>query len=710
MPRYSTKRRKGFHGKKKWEIVHQESATVTSDNDAEVDADEGPNPSTTNPCGTCKTWTPRMDTVSTGIKSISAEKLLNTDFLKIDDKISTRASSKKVGMSKPATNFEEASGFKIQDFSLLQQCLDTSAICSKCKSAKSNLKIFQVNKKRKGLGEYMFIKCSNCGASQDFLSSKKMPCQGGGFEINKRAALASSSRKDLKRFCSRMNLPPPVLSKPYNRHLKTIEEAAVHEAEEKMNDAAARLIEITRTEEPSKIVKLESGKEVAQVSVTVDGTWQKRGHTSKIGVVFILSVRTGEVLDYEVLSQVCHECIYYNKHDKESSFYKEWAQNHSNNCRINHEGSSGKMEGRGATLAFKRSIEKRCLMYTQFVGDGDSSCFGTVLEAVKEEFGDLYPVEKEECVGHIQKRMGSALLDYKKSMKGRKLSDGKGVGGAHRLTEDMIKRIQNYYGLSVRQNKGDLLGMKKAITAIQYHIIDEPGKSLSHQHRFCPQGKDSWCRFWADKATGSSSYKDTNRLPHVFMAQLQPIFTRLSDSDLLSRCLLGLTQNQNESLNGRLWSLVPKTTFCGKRRIVIAVCETICVSNTGAASNYMLFEKLGIEPGENTLRALRQEDRTRLQNASRKISEKYRVSRKRLKFQKRKKEKRPCSAYKAGGFGTMAVPDQVVTRKGKEKGKQKRKQNISTEIGTLKRPRGVETVEVMFVDETTIDLVTVGTK
>ena len=192
------------------------------------------------------------------------------------------------------------------------------------------------------------------------------------------------------------------------------------------------------------------------------------------------------------------------------------------------------------------------------------------------------------------------------------------------------------------------------------------------------------------------------------MAELQPIFKRLSDSDLLSRCLLGLTQNQNESLNGWLWSLVPKTTFCGKRWIVIAVCEAICVSNTGAASNCMLFERLGIEHGENTLWAMRQEDQARLQNASHKVSEKYRISRKRLKFQKRVKEKRPCSAYKAGGFGTMAVADQIVA--GKEKGRQRRKQNVSPKIGLLKRQRAVENVEVMFIDETIIDLVAVGTK
>ena len=37
-----------------------------------------------------------------------------------------------------------------------------------------------------------------------------------------------------------------------------------------------------------------------------DSTWQKWGHSSKIGVVFVISVRTGEVLDYIVKTLVCH--------------------------------------------------------------------------------------------------------------------------------------------------------------------------------------------------------------------------------------------------------------------------------------------------------------------------------------------------------------------------------------------------------------------
>ena len=704
MPRFSTKKRKGFFGKKNWEIVRQETASDTSIGES----DDGPRPSTSR-AEYCET--PSKQKHPTAIRNLSAEKLSNTDFEKVEKRIITRAFSKRIGLSKPKAHIEEASGVKIQDFSLFQQCLETFAVCSKCKSSKSNLKIFQDNKKRKGLGEYFFMKCSHCGAKKEFLSSKKMSGQGGGFEVNRRAVLASSSREKLKRFCARLNLPPPVMKASYNKHLKDIKAALVVQAENKMNEAAARLVNMVKAEEPSKVIKLEDGKEVGQIAVTVDGTWQKRGHTSKIGVVFILSVRTGEVLDYEVLSQVCHECIHYNKLAKESFEYKEWAANHHDVCCINHRGSSGSMEGKGAAMIFKRSIEKRNLMYTHFIGDGDSSCFGSVSDAVKEEFGEFYPIEKEECVGHIQKRMGTALLDYKKNMRGQKLSDGKGVGGAQRLTQDMIKRIQNYYGLAIRQNKGNLHGMKKAITAIQHHIIEDPEKSLTSQHQFCPRGKESWCRFWRDKATGSNDYKHLHRLPNVFMSALNPIFKRLSDSELLGRCLLGLTQNQNESLNGRLWSLVPKTTFCGKRRVVISVCEAICVSNTGAGSNLLLLEKFGIKPGENTLRALRQEDRARLHNASRKVSEKYRKGRKMLKFQK-KRQKDACSAYKPGGFGLNAEPEKITTAKDGAK-KRKRKQKLTFEGDVTKKSkssRSVSDADVIFIDETDINLVVTGKK
>ena len=60
-------------------------------------------------------------------------------------------------------------------------------------------------------------------------------------------------------------------------------------------------------------------------------------------------------------------------------------------------------------------------------------------------------MKKLECVGHYQKRIGSRLRKLKKREKG--------LGGRGRLTDAMIDRLQNYFGVS-RQNVGNLEGMK----------------------------------------------------------------------------------------------------------------------------------------------------------------------------------------------------------------------------------------------------------
>ena len=109
--------------------------------------------------------------------------------------------------------------------------------------------------------------------------------------------------------------------------------------------------------------------------------------------------------------------------------------------------------------------------------------------------------------------------------------------------------------------------MKNSIKAIQHHMIKNEGVSLHVQHKYCPKSSDTWCKYWKDENEGTSLYNEDNHLSHVFMDQLQKIFTRLSNHDLLSRCLKGMTQNQNEAANGILWSKCPKTKFCGARRV-----------------------------------------------------------------------------------------------------------------------------------------------
>ena len=72
-------------------------------------------------------------------------------------------------------------------------------------------------------------------------------------------------------------------------------------------------------------------------------------------------------------------------------------------CQINHHGSAGSMEGVGVITCFKRSLVRNQLRYTTYIGDGDSSSYASVVEA------NPYPgIDniKNECVGHVQKRVG----------------------------------------------------------------------------------------------------------------------------------------------------------------------------------------------------------------------------------------------------------------------------------------------------------------
>ncbi|GFT85784.1 uncharacterized protein TNCV_4027241 [Trichonephila clavipes] len=91
----------------------------------------------------------------------------------------------------------------------------------------------------------------------------------------------------------------------------------------------------------------------SNIAVAVDGTWHKRGYSSLNGVVCATSVENG-----------------------------------------------------------KRSETSRKACYTQYLGDGDSKGFLTIKEA--KVYGDT-EVEKLECVGHVQKRMGTRLRNILKN-------------------------------------------------------------------------------------------------------------------------------------------------------------------------------------------------------------------------------------------------------------------------------------------------------
>ena len=580
---------------------------------------------------------------------------------------------------------------------LLIKALKKAAICKVCRHYKSSLDIKTTGED--GLAEHLVFVCSNCKNESPFETSEKLTSnsrsdkRGGryGYEVNRRSAIASVSigYAGLEKFCSIMDLPKPISRFAHQNSLVNIEKAAKNLATNCMKNAAERLIELVKREEPYNIDELDDGTEIAKVAITVDGTWQRRGHSSKNGAVFAISVLTGEVLDFEILSKVCFACRAKDKMRDNPDAYRSWYDAHRSACPINHEGTCGDMEAKGACKLCLRSIEQRNLKYTTMVGDGDTGCYSEVCNAVKEKFGDDYVVVKEECVGHVQKRIGRSLREYKRINRGKRLVDGKSVGGAGRLTDKVIDSIQNYYGLAIRKNKGDLQGMKNAVNAILNHLVKDEKLSLEEQHAFCPKDRTTWCKYWKDQADYTTLYNESKRLPSAFKNELKPIFNRLSQTDLLQRCLLGVTQNQNESLHSILWGQCAKTVFCGKRKLEIAACKTVCLFNTGATSIAELMKDCSITPGRNAIKAFSKRDAHRLRNAAIKVSKKYKDRRRQLRGKQKHVCQKEKESYISGAFGLTSTPEYKENFTSR-----KEKQSRSEKEGRTKMSRRRELIHV----------------
>ena len=184
------------------------------------------------------------------------------------------------------------------------------------------------------------------------------------------------------------------------------------------------------------------------VTVSSDGTWQRRGFSSLFGVTFIIEHETKKILDYEVMSKFCAACKTWADCDRESEEFKKWQEEHKSVCEANFTGSAGAMEPTGVLLMFSRSLSFN-IRYKHLICDGDAKTHSLLLE--ESPYGEEHTIEKVDCVGHVQKRMGTALHDLKKKYRGQKLSDNKTIG-AGRLTESVINSLQNYYGEAIRSH------------------------------------------------------------------------------------------------------------------------------------------------------------------------------------------------------------------------------------------------------------------
>ncbi|GFV58264.1 uncharacterized protein TNCV_4614681, partial [Trichonephila clavipes] len=71
------------------------------------------------------------------------------------------------------------------------------------------------------------------------------------------------------------------------------------------------MLEMSRQAAREAHVKVDASRknqQIIDVSVSYDGTWQKRGHTSNLGLGIIIDILSGLVFDFD-LSKYCHNCV-----------------------------------------------------------------------------------------------------------------------------------------------------------------------------------------------------------------------------------------------------------------------------------------------------------------------------------------------------------------------------------------------------------------
>ncbi|GFY22972.1 uncharacterized protein TNCV_2182331 [Trichonephila clavipes] len=184
------------------------------------------------------------------------------------------------------------------------------------------------------------------------------------------------------------------------------------------------------------------------------------------------------------------------------------------------------------------------------------------------------------------KRVGARLRKLK--------SKNKNLSGKGKLTDSFIDRLQNYYGIAVRSNVGNLSGLQQNVIAALFHCSSSVEKLM---HGQCPIGKDCWCYYQRALSCGKKPNEKYKGLSNEVLNMIKPTYLELCTKELLTKCLHGKTQNSNQCLNGVIWQRVPEEVFVCLKTLKSSALDAVIQFIDGYKGCVEIFKKLNITPG-----------------------------------------------------------------------------------------------------------------
>ena len=266
--------------------------------------------------------------------------------------------------------------------------------CPECCKCELNLR--ETFLKKIGLASCLILTCKNCEYSKEFYTSVS---NDNSFDINVRTAYSmracGQDYAGLEKLTALMNLPKPMMTvNNYDKIVNRLNVVAKKVANEIMRDASEDLLSKSKNPNDDTVI---------DTTVSCDGSWQKRGYSSLNGIVTVISMDNGKILDIQLMTQTCKSCLLHEKlKTSDPKRFEEWKVTHV--CKINHVGTASNMEPEGAKRIWERSTRKNKLHYTEFYGNRDSKSF----LAVKETYQGI-KIKKVRMCRICSKKSGLSL-------------------------------------------------------------------------------------------------------------------------------------------------------------------------------------------------------------------------------------------------------------------------------------------------------------
>ncbi|GFV75930.1 uncharacterized protein TNCV_1455271 [Trichonephila clavipes] len=269
-----------------------------------------------------------------------------------------------------------------------------------------------------GYSTKMELLCESCHESYGSVFSSFQEEAKNSHDINSKLVSSFLSigrgHAALETFSSVLNMP--------TMDRKTFAKC-MHNLSVKNKEVKKKMLEMSHQAAREAHVKVDASlknQEIIDVSVSYEGTWQKRGHTSNLGLGIIIDILSGLVLDFEVLSKYCQNCVVAGRDmGVDTAEFHIWQKGHADEYDKTFDGTSGAMEMYAGLIMWRRSISDCQMRFVSKLSDGDSKNFQFLSDnkiyTAKNRYSERSTKYSFLNTSHTQNSSDANILKFEKS-------------------------------------------------------------------------------------------------------------------------------------------------------------------------------------------------------------------------------------------------------------------------------------------------------